>query len=804
MFRNNIKLAWRYLLKDRSFTLLNLLGLATGLACAIMIYLWVNDEAHIDTFNQNNDRLVQILKNAPTPTGISTDERTPGLLSATLAKEIPEVAYATSVIPVSWFDKQGLLICDGHHVTAKATFAGADYFKVFSYRLISGHAEDVLQDKRSIVISGELAMKLFNTTEDLVGKDVEWNQKDYSGTYRIAGVFQKPPANATEQFDLVFNFALFLDKNPQLTNWANNDPSTFVRLRNNASIAAFNQKITGLVKTRVEGSGTTLWAQQFSDRYLHNRYENGSASGGRITYVRIFSLIALFILMIACINFMNLSTAKAAGRSKETGIKKAIGASRRGLIAQYMSESLILSSLALVIALGLVFLLLRPFNQVTDKHLTLHFTSSELLAIATITLTTGILAGCYPAFYLSGFKTALIGRGNTRTSMAELLVRKGLVLFQFTLSTIFIVSVLVIYRQMQLIETKDLGYNRENVLYFDGGGLASNSKEDFAPGGKFESDLQNLLQRIKRIPGVVNAANFRHNITNRNGGTYDLSWPGKDPSQRIDFTDLDAGYDYVETAGITLKDGRTYSRNFGNEKGNIIFNESAIRIMGLKDPIGKVVRLWGSDRTIIGVVKDFNFQSLHDQIKPCFLDLFTNQWASKIMVRVRAGAETATIDQLKTLYREYNREGDFEYRFLDEDYQALYSAETRISALSKYFAGMAIIISCLGLFGLAAFTAQKRQREIGIRKVLGATVNGVVLLLSKDFLILISLSLFIAFPLSWWATNRWLHGFAYRSDPGIGIYLLTGSTIIAMALLSIGFQSLKAACSNPARSLRAE
>jgi putative ABC transport system permease protein len=800
MFRNNIKLAWRYLLKDRSFTILNLLGLATGLACTIMIYLWVNDEAHVDTFN--NKQVYQVLKNAPSPTGITTDDRTPGPLSATLAKELPDVAYATSVIPVSWFDRQGVLIYDDRRVTAKAAFAGADYFKIFSYHLISGHADDVLQNKQSIVISNELAGKLFHTTEDLVGKIVEWNQKDYSGIYHITGVFEKPPANATAQFDIVFNYNLFLDNNPKLTNWANNDPSTYVVLKKDAGIAAFNKKIAGMIQARVEKSGTTLWAQAYADRYLHNRYENGVPEGGRITYMRIFSLIAAFILIIACINFMNLSTAKAAGRLKETGIKKAIGASRAGLLAQYMAESMILSILALMMALGLVFLLLPPFNQVTSKHLSLHFTTGEALTIGAITLATGILAGCYPAFYLSGFKTALITRGDIKTSLAELLVRKGLVLFQFTLSAVFILSVLVIYRQMQLIQTKDLGYNRENVLYFERGGLVSANKEDYAPGGKYESDLQSFLQRIKSIPGVTGVANFRHNITNRNGGTYDISWPGKDLNQRIDFTDLDVGYDYVETAGITLKEGRTYTRNFGNEKGNIIFNESAIRIMGLQNPIGKVVHLWGSDRTIIGVVKDFNFQSLHDQVKPCFLDLATDQGASKIMVRIQAGAAAATIDKLKTLYQEYNREGEFEYRFLDDDYQALYAAEMRISALSKYFAGLAIIISCLGLFGLAAFTAQKRQREIGIRKVLGATVNGIVLLLSKDFLILISLSLLIAFPLCWWGTNRWLHGFAYRADPGIGTYLLTGFTIIGMALLSIGFQSVKAACSNPVNSLR--
>jgi putative ABC transport system permease protein len=802
MFRNNIKLAWRYLLKDRAFTLLNLLGLATGLACAIMIYCWVDDETHVDTFNQNNDRIVQILKNAPSPTGISTDDHTPGQLAATLASDLPEVSYATSVIPVSWFDKEGLLIYGNRRVTARSAFAGDNYFKIFSYHLLDGNADEVLKDKQSIVISDELAQKLFRTTENLVGATIEWNQKDYSGVYRISGVFEKPPANATAQFDIVFNYALFLDKNPKLNDWGNNDPSTYVLLKKDAAIDAFNGKIAGLVKARVQKSETTLWAQQYSDRYLHNRYENGVPEGGRITYVRIFSLIAAFILVIACINFMNLSTAKAAGRLKETSIKKAIGASRAGLIAQYMAESLILATLALIIALVLVFLLLPSFNQITNKHLTLHFTPTEALSIGTITLATGILAGCYPAFYLSGFKTALIGKNNIKTSLSELLVRKGLVLFQFTLSTVFILSVLVIYRQMRLIQTKNLGYNRENILYFERGGLVSTNKEDYAPGGKYESDLQNFLQRVKSIPGVVNVSNFRHNITNRNGGTYDISWPGKDPNQRIDFTDLDVGYDFVETAGITLQEGRTYSRNFGNEQANIIFNESAIRIMGLQNPIGKVIHLWGSDRTIIGVVKDFNFQSLYNPVKPCFLDLNTNHWASKIMVRVQAGAAIATIDKLKKLYQEFDSGGEFEYRFLDEDYQALYSGEIRVSALSKYFAGMAIIISCLGLFGLAAFTAQKRQREIGIRKVLGATVNGIVLLLSKDFLMLISLSLLIAFPLCCWGTNRWLHGFAYRADPGIGTYLLTGITIVGMALLSISFQSVKAACSNPVSSLR--
>ncbi|HWK03184.1 MAG TPA: ABC transporter permease [Puia sp.] len=804
MLKHYFTIAWRNLEKDRSFTILNLLGLATGLACTILIYLWVSDERQVDTFNKNDSRLFQVLKNSKNSDGIGTDERTPGLLATTLAREIPEVEYATAVIPVSWFDKKGILSYQGRLLTVNEQFAGPDYFKIFSYRLIEGDKEHVLSDRHAIVISRELALKLFHRTDNVVGRSVEWNQKDYSGVYLISGIFEKPPVNATAQFDLVFPYDLFLEKNPKLQGWTNNDPSTYVLLREGTNTDQFNSKIGRLLTSKDSKAQSTLFIQKYSDRYLYNHYENGAPSGGRIEYLRLFSLIALFLLVIACINFMNLSTAKAAGRIKETGIKKVMGAGREMLIVQYLGESLLLSFLAASIAIGLVMLLIPSFNQLTGKQLSLAFTPHLLLAILLVTLLTGVVSGSYPALYLSGFRPAVILRGKISSSLPELLVRKGLVVFQFTISAIFIVSVLVVSRQMQLIQTKKLGYNREHVLYFDKGGMVSDNKVDYLPGGKYEADLDNFLQRVKNVPGVVDAANFRHNITNRNGGTYDISWPGKDPDTRIDFTDLAAGYDFIGTAGIQLKEGRSYSRSFGNEKGNIIFNEAAIETMGLKDPIGKVVHLWGEDRQIIGVVQNFNFQSLHENLKPCFLDLAVNQGASKIMVRVQAGQESETLGRLEKLYKDYNQGEPFEYRFLDEDYQALYSSERRVAALSQYFAGIAIIISCLGLFGLAAFTAQKRQQEIGIRKVVGATVSHIVVLLSKDFLKLVSIALLIAFPLSWWIMSRWLHSFAYRIEPGIDLFLLAGLLTLLLTILSIGYQSVKAAWMNPVRSLKAE
>src|SRR5258708_6545096 len=721
MLIHSFKIAWRNLLKDRSFTILNLLGLATGLACTILIYLWVSDERQIDTFNDTDSRLFQVMKNSKKSDGIGTDERTPGLLASTLATEIPEVEYATAVIPVSWFDKKGILSYQGHPITVNEQFAGPDYFKIFSYRLIEGDKEHVLSDRHSIAISNELALKIFNTTDHVVGRSVEWNQKDYSGVYLISGIFEKPPANATAQFDLVFSYDLFLEKNPKLQSWTNNDPSTYVVLKKGANADQFNNRIAHLLTNKNSMALSTLFIQKYSDRYLHNHYENGVPAEGRIEYVHLFSLIALFLLVIACINFMNLSTAKAVGRIKETGIKKVMGAQREMLIAQYLGESLLLSFLAAAVAIGLVMLLLPSFNQLTGKQLSLALTPDFILAILLITLLTGVVSGSYPALYLSGFKPAVILRGKISTSIPELLVRKGLVIFQFTLSAVFIVSVLVVHRQMQLIQTKKLGYNREHVLYFEKGGMVSDNKQDYVPGGKYEADLESFLQRVKNIPSVVDAANFRHNITNRNGGTYDISWSGKAPDMRIDFTDLAVGYDFIETAGIQLKEGRSFSRSFGHEKSTIIFNEAAIESMGLKDPIGKVVHLWGEDREIIGVVKNFNFQSLHENLKPCFFDFTINQWASKIIVRVQSGKENETIARLEKLYKDYNQGEPFEYRFLDEDYQALYSSERRVSALSKYFPGIAIIISSVGRFGLAAFTSQKRPPKICFRKVVRPT-----------------------------------------------------------------------------------
>ncbi|MBD0295600.1 MAG: ABC transporter permease [Flavisolibacter sp.] len=803
MFQNYFKLAWRNLLKNRQFTFLNLIGLSTGLACVILIYLWVSDELHVDKFNENDSRLYQVLHNVTTPDRIETIENTPGLLADALRKEMPEVEYAASVISAAWFSNKGLASFNDTRIRADAQFVSKDYFDIFSCRFVAGHENQLAVGKYNVAISKELALKLFNTTDGIVGKTVEWNAEGFNGNYLIIGVFEKFPSNATAQFDALFNYELFLEKNPKLQKWTNSDPSTYLLLKEGTDVARFNKKIAGFLKSKNDKSTATLFVQRYSDRYLHNHYENGKVAGGRIEYVRLFSVIAVFILLIACINFMNLSTAKAAKRIKEAGIQKVLGARRGSLILQYTGESLLMAFFSLLIAVALVVILLPAFKEITGKNFNLRPEWRFLFSVLAITFVTGIVAGSYPAFYVSRFHPARVLKGTLKNPIGELWIRKGLVVFQFVISIVLIVSVLVVYQQMKLIQTANLGYTRDHLIYFEKGGKLSDDKEDYNAGGAYESNLETFIKRIKNIPGVVNASNFRHNIINRHGGTTAVTWQGKAPDDQTAFTDIAAGYGFIETLGIEMIEGRTYSNDFGSEKAKVIFNEAAIESMGLKNPIGKTVNIWGEDKQIIGVTKNFHFEPLYETIKPCFFDFSLNQRASKILVRIKAGMEKTTLDKLGKFYKEYTGEA-LDYKFVDDDYRALYAAEQRVAVLSRYFAGMAIIISCLGLFGLVTFTAQKRQKEIGIRKVIGASASDLITLLSKDFLLLVLIALSVALPLSWWATHQWLQNFAYRAKVDAGVFLLTAVSVILFTLITISFQTIKAAVANPVKSLRTE
>jgi len=792
MLKTHFLIAWRNLLKDRQFTFLNLVGLSTGLACTFLIYLWVSDELQVDKYNAKDKQLFQVMMNSKNDRGIGTGDGTPGILAKTMAAEIPAIEYAVSTVPASWFNNKGVLSFGENQIKAGGQYVGKDYFKLFTCPFIEGDQNKVTVDKSSVAISRNLAMKLFKTTQNLIGKTVKWDQGELSGIYTIAGVFENNPANATNKFDILLNYDIFLEKRPSLLTWNNSDPHTFVLLKEGTKIDQFNRQIKGFIKSKDKASNHDLFAIRYSDKYLYGQFENGVQAGGRIAYVSLFSLIAVFILFIACINFMNLSTARASRRIKEVGIKKVVGARRSSLILQYLGESVLMTLFALVLAAVLVLLLLPQFNIITGKQIIVEPGAKIILSALGIALLTGLIAGSYPALYLSGFKPVAVLKGKLKTSIGELWIRKGLVVFQFSLSAIFIVTVLVVYRQIDYIQTKNLGYNRDNIIHFEIPLEMDSAK--LAAAASFMIALRN-------IPGVIDAGSYYHNLTGDHGAIGGFDWPGKNPARDITFANLEVGYHFIETAGIEFKEGRGFSNNEQTNK-EIIFNEAAVESMGLKDPIGKTVKFWNQQRKIVGVVKNFNFESLYETVKPCFFQAYPVM--PNIMVRIRAGSERGSIARIQKVFQDYNKGLLFDYQFLDENYRALYAAERRVSILSRYFAGLAIIISCLGLFGLAAFTAQRRQKEIGIRKVVGATVSNVVFMLSKDFLKLVLVAVFVAFPIAWWATSHWLNAFAYRIPVSADIFLIAGSSIMIITLLTVSFQAMKAALTNPVKSLRSE
>jgi len=671
-------------------------------------------------------------------------------------------------------------------------FAGSDFFNMFSFGLVAGNKNKVLEDKSSVVISESLAKKIYGSVNKAVGKQFNWQIAFFNCPVIVSGVFKDVPANSSMQFDFLLSYESW--KDPALfhrqMNWGNHGPQTYLVLKEGTDINRFNEKIKNFIKEKDKTSKITLFARPYSDRYLYNEYENGYKSGGRIEYVKLFSAIAVFLLFIACINFMNLSTAKASTRLKEVGIKKAVGADRKSLIIQYISESMFMAFLSLAFALIMVELFLPEFNVITGKHLHLFGTSGFILPAVIITFVTGLVAGSYPALYLSKFNPVAVLKGKINSSSGEMWARKGLVVVQFTLSVVMIVAVIVVYRQIGFIQNKNLGFDKDNVLYFSAEGNIQKSIEPF-------------ITEVKKVPGVANAAGQRESLIGVGNFTIGLSWEGKNPEDIIRFAFSAVSYDYFETAGLTMNEGRGFSRDFGSDSLGIIINEEAARIIGYKGPVGKSINMWGTNRQILGVVKNFYNHSMHELVQPSLFILRPNE-ISSIIVKLKPGNQAAAIEGIKNVYSSFNPGYDFDFKFVDEDYQELYSAERRVSILSKYFAGIAIIISCLGLFGLASFTAERKTKEIGIRKILGAGEMNVVYMLSAGFTKLVAVSIALAMPLSYFLVKSWLDSFAYRVDLSIWYFAAASAATLILTWITVGLQAIKAARINPADCLRNE
>ena len=785
MLRHNILIAFRNFRRFKGTFFINLTGLSTGLACAILIFLWVDSEIAMDRFHSHGGQLYQVMANHHQPERIVTVESTPGLLAEALENEISGIEFAVST---STSNETFTLSHKETHVKGKGKFASKDFFNAFSYPLIQGAKEQVISDQNAIVISETLAKQLFGSPIDVVGKTIEWSIHNFKHLVTVSGVFQDVPILSSDRFDFVLSFEYFEDHIVSYPQWSNNYANTVLVLKDDTDASQFSKTVENFIKGKQKDSNIKLFLQHYSERYLNGSYENGVPAGGRISYVTLFSIIAIFILVIACINFMNLSTAKASRRIKEVGIKKAVGAIRQTLIRQYLGESMLMAFISLFIALILVQAFLQPFNIITGKNLNLGFDKNLVLGLLCVTVVTGLVSGSYPALYLSGFNPATVLKGRLHSSIGEVFIRKGLVIFQFALSVILIVSVIVVYKQVEFVQNKNLGYDRENIIYFEQEGKILTSKDV-------------VLDEIKKIPGVVNASLSDYKI-GEESWTYGVAWENNE-DYNLQFMELTVGYDAIEMLGIELKDGRSFSRQFSSDSTAIIFNEAAINAMGLAEAIGKKVRHYTGEKTITGVVKDFHYNSLYNAVGPMLIILNPDQ-TRYVTVKIGAGREQETIRNLQNFYKAFNPGYTLDYKFMDEDYQELYAAEVRVGKLSGYFAGLAIIISCLGLLGLAAFTAERRVKEIGVRKILGSSETEICLLLSRHFTLMIIIAIAVALPISYMLTKIWLDDFQFKIELQVWYFAAAGMLALCIGWITVASQTIRAAKANPAQSLRSE
>lgn len=790
MFKNYLKTALRNLWKSKVFSFINILGLALGLTCSILIMLWVIDEYKVDAFHKNGPRLFSIFERQFRDGDVNAFHGTPGVLAEEMKKVMPEVQYASNF---AW-NELSAFEANNKIINEEGNFAGPDFLKMFSFPLLQGNPATALLTPSDIAISKKMAIAFFGSPQKAMGKSIRYLNKD---DLRVMAVFDDLPENSTMKFDYLLTWQRFLKGNTWAKDWTNNGPPAYIVLREGTDAKVFEKKISRFLdaynKEQTPHSFIRLGIQRFDDIYLNSHFDKrGELTGGRIQYVKLFSIVAVFILLIACINFMNLTTARSLKRAKEIGIRKVVGAMRFALVRQFIGEAILFALLAILISILLAKLMLPVFNQLTHKQIQLPLNQPSFwLSIAGLLFITGFVSGSYPAFYLSAFKPIGVLKGTLKFSKSALWFRKGLVVFQFVLSIILIVGTIVVSRQVNYIQSVNLGYDRENLVYVPLEGELLNKYELF----------KNQSLQLSGIKSITRMTDEPTQIENGTGG---VDWDGKDQSLDIEFTQSAVGYDFAKTMHVQLKEGRDFSKDFPTDSVGYILNESALKIIGYKDPIGKPLTFWQKKGTIIGILKDFHFNSLHTKINPLVLRLGEKIGWGSALVRTEAGKTKEALASLEKVHKEINPKFPFTYKFADQEYDKLYRSEQVVGKLARYFAFLGIFISCLGLLGLVMYTAQQRTKEFGIRKVLGASSISLFNLLSKEFLLLVLIAMVIASPLAWLVMNNWLQNYEYRVEISWWMFLGAGILAIIIALLTVSFQAIKTALVNPVKNLRTE
>jgi putative ABC transport system permease protein len=784
MFRNYVKIALRNLMRNKIFSAINIIGLAIGMACSILIFLWIQNELSYDKFHENADYISRIVVDTNRG-GIWSTTSIP--MGTTLKNDYPEVVNSARVIR-----SMGIFTRNENMFSESGYYVDPSFLEMYSFPLIKGNIENVLSDLHSIVITKELVERYFSG-ENPIGKSIKVDNMEFT----VTGVINNVLPKSHLRFKYLIPFKIFEQKDHSPEHWGRFQVFTYVQLHKDVSIIEFENKITNLMTEHITDSKATLHLQPILRIHLYSL--NGSDP---IIYVIIFSIIASFILLIACINFMNLSTAKSSKRTKEIGMRRVNGAQRSDLLKQFFGESILLSFIALAISLILVELFLPAFNNLTGKYLSLQLLSNWnlLIMLTTLGLVTGIISGCYPAVYLSSLKTFNILKGELipgKATNKSSLFRKSLVVFQFAISVFLIISTIVISNQITFIENTDLGFSKDNVIYFSmKGSIASNF-----------SSMKAELLKDTRISDISLVSEPPVKIWKRKNG---FDWEGLAEESDPEMAVISIDHDFVKTFNIEVTQGRNFSDEFTTDATNgYILNETAAKMIGDDSIIGKefsfCTREGWRKGNIIAVIKNFHFSNLHNDIEPLMMWINPSDY-NYICTKINTNDSdmSEVISYLRSVWKQFAPEYPFQYAFIDDDSKNMYISEQSTNDLIRYFSFLAIIITCLGLFSLSAFMTEQRTKEIGIRKVLGASIGNISQLLSKEFVLLAVIANIIAWPAAYLATNSWLDDFAYKVKIGFGTYFLSCAIVILIALLTVGYQVLKVAYANPVKSLKYE
>lgn len=791
MLRNYFKVAFRNLLQNKSLSFINIFGLAIGMAFAMLIGLWIQSEMSFNSFHKNVDRIAVVRKNTLFNNERNTQISIPLPLYDELRLNYPEIKHISRA---DWGNPHSLMT-GNEKFKKKGLYVDPDFLKMFSFPLKKGNIETALSDPNSIVITETLATTMFGK-ENPIGKTIKL---DNEYTVHVTAVIQDPPLqNSSINFEFLAPFEFKVQhfdwvKNAK-TQWSNNFLMNVVELKEGVSMAALSIKIKGIMvaKDKVNNKDQSLFLHPMKKWRLYDEFKNWVNTGGRITYVRLFGIIGVFILLIACINFMNLSTARSEKRAKEVGIRKALGSKRSQLIVQFLSESMLTAGLAFVLSIGLMKLILPFLADLGFKYIKIDLSSvSLLLSIFGVCIITGLVSGSYPALFLSSFLPVKVLKGIFTQGRGPVVFRKVLVVSQFAISVGLIVSTVIVFQQINHAQERSIGYDTNNLITIPAtNDLAKNYdviKQDFLNTGYVEN--------------VSKASSPMTNVYNSWSG---FSWQGSDPNTMHVFDVIMTEFDYEKTVGLNLLQGRGFSREYITDSSAVIINETALRRLGFKEPLGKMIKLDDQPLTIIGVVEDVVMKDPFKPVSPAVI-LFNKENVSNFFIRLKPQADLKkSLAAIKPIAERYNPSLPFEYTFVDEEFSKKFTAESQVAKLAGMFASLAILISCMGLFGLAMFMAERRIKEIGIRKVLGASVINLWALLSREFLLLVFIACLIASPLAYWLMNDWLQNYDYRITISWWIFVIAGLVAVVIALCTVSAQAIRAALSNPVKSLRNE